>query len=142
MPLKEPTSQPPLPSLSKTVTPIGLTFGAFSLFNKIGLCWKCSSTLRNPSEVETSQLPSAASHRIARSLSCQTFPFFTFSVVLFIARGIINGGRRHIPVIDSQRVRIIVVYPNLLCHFALNTICFPSFTILSLACSCFCRRIR
>ena len=142
MPLNDPISQSPLPSLSKTFTPIGLTFGAFSLFNKIGLCWKCSSTLRNPSEVETSQLPSAASHRIARSLSCQTFPSFTFSVVLFIARGIINGGRRHIPVIDSQSVRMIVVYPNLLCHLAWKTICLPSFCIFSLACNLFCRRIR
>ena len=142
MPLKEPISQPPLPSLSKTVTPIGLTFGVFSLFNKIGLCRKCSSTLRNPSEVETSQFSSAASQRMARSLSCQTFPSFTFSVVLFMTRGIINGGRRHMPVMEIQSVRMMVAYPSLLCHFALKTICLPSFCIFSLACNLFCRRIR
>ena len=142
MPLNDPISQPPLPSLSKTFTPIGLIFGDCFLSNKTGFWQKCSSTRRKPSEVETSQLPSAASHRIARSLSCQTFPSFTFSVVLLIARGIIKGGRRHIPVIASQSVKMMVAYPSLLCHLALKTICLPSFSIFSLACNLFCRRIR
>lgn len=107
-PLKEPTSHSSALILSKTVIPIGLMTGALSLSKKTGAFWKSASTLRNPSEVETSQQPWASSHRMPRNLSCHTFPFSTLCGVFVNTSGIINGGRRHIPVTDSQSVRMMV----------------------------------
>ena len=103
--------------------------GALCFAISIGGSTKYSSTSIKPSEVETIQQSSATSHLIALSLSCHTLLLSVCADIFFITNGIINGGRRHMPVIAIQRVRTMVEYPKRLCHFIFHTICRPRLLI-------------